>query len=934
MSITRFIDEEITNESREYFERERIRDVFESIMTGITYNKPEDPLAFMEDCIQKIRANELLAAKAKLRWDTFLPPIQRPSYSHKRDSIVVRKKLNQVVGLPSIPAGNGSAMMSGAIAADAPRRGSMSKRSTTMLPPISHAASMGQNATEGALRGAPLPQVASSGASVAQRQHRGRAWSNIVFVLGGPGSGKGTQCVRLAKEFNYAHLSAGDLLREEVATGSELGKQLNVLMKEGKIVPMNVTLRLLRSAMERVGECDGFLVDGFPRQLDQAIAFEDQVAKCKFVLFFDCQEAVLEQRLLERGKTSGRADDNMETIKKRFKTFTDASYPVVEHFMRLGRCIKISSEPPADEVYEEARKHFGEHLLYHPNIVFVLGGPGSGKGTQCERLAKEFKLTHLSTGDLLRAEVEKMSEIGKVASDLMKEGRIVPMELMLTLLRNEIERSINSPGFLIDGFPRAMDQAIEFERTIGPCRVVVAFQCSLEVLESRLLERGKTSGRADDNLETIRKRFITFNDQSLPVVDYYKKKGKCIEISSERPIDVVYNDARHVFIPPKPLHHPNIVFVLGGPGSGKGTQCARLARTFNLTHISTGDLLRREVQNKSPVGLLVSKCMQEGGMAPINIVMDLLVREIINNFSSPGFLIDGFPRAMDQALEFERVVGKPHHILFYHCPLEVLELRLVERGKTSGRADDTIDTIRQRFVTYQTESMPVIHYYDLKKAAIKISSIPTPDEVFETSKACFSYLNTKLPFDGQTIIFVLGGPGSGKGTQCDRLVEHLKFAHLSTGDLLRDEVKKGTPLGAKLEADMKEGKMVPVEITMDLLLSAMEAQRGCPGYLVDGFPRTIEQAHLFESKIGRCTFVLYFEASNEVLTGRLLKRGETSGRADDNIESIKKRLVTFEEASMPVINYYDRTGRVRKVNSEGHVDDVTTATFKCFESLA
>ena len=83
----------------------------------------------------------------------------------------------------------------------------------------------------------------------------------------------------------------------------------------------------------------------------------------------------------------------------------------------------------------------------------------------------------------------------------------------------------------------------------------------------------------------------------------------------------------------------------------------------------------------------------------------------------------------------------------------------------------------------------------------------------------------------------------GKGTQCDKL-SGLGYAHISTGDLLRDEIKKGSALGAKLEADMKEGKMVPLEITMDLLKKAMESKRGGPGYLIDGFPRTMEQAHV------------------------------------------------------------------------------------------
>jgi len=226
----------------------------------------------------------------------------------------------------------------------------------------------------------------------------------------------------------------------------------------------------------------------------------------------------------------------------------------------------------------------------------------------------EFKLKHLSTGDLLRAEVDKGTAVGQKAASLMKEGKMVPTSLVIGLLRKAIEENINAPGFLIDGYPRAMDQAAEFESTIGPCRLTLFFNCPMETLEARLLERGKTSGRADDNIDTIKKRFMTFQEQSLPVIDHLKKKGKCIEIASTSSVEDVYSQARIHFIPPAKLALKNLVLVLGGPGSGKGTQCAKLAEKYSLVHISTGDLLREEVKNKTPIGKLAQEAMQNGEM--------------------------------------------------------------------------------------------------------------------------------------------------------------------------------------------------------------------------------------------------------------------------------------------------------------------------------
>lgn len=111
--------------------------------------------------------------------------------------------------------------------------------------------------------------------------------SEIVFVLGGPGSGKGTQCERIVKDYGMFHLSAGDLLRDEVKSGSAVGKTCGELMKEGALVPMHVTIQLLKNAMIK-SKKSNFLIDGFPRAVDQAEAFESGIKPCKSVLFFDC----------------------------------------------------------------------------------------------------------------------------------------------------------------------------------------------------------------------------------------------------------------------------------------------------------------------------------------------------------------------------------------------------------------------------------------------------------------------------------------------------------------------------------------------------------------------------------------------------------------------------------------------------------------------
>ncbi|KFM69145.1 Adenylate kinase isoenzyme 1, partial [Stegodyphus mimosarum] len=155
----------------------------------------------------------------------------------------------------------------------------------------------------------------------------------VIFVIGGPGSGKGTQCEKIVQKYGFTHLSTGDLLREECNSGSERGARLVDIMKKGQLVPNDEVLALLKEAIQKyLPKSNGFLVDGYPREAGQAVEFEQQVCKCSFLLFFDVPDDIMKARLLERGKTSGRADDNEETIAKRLDTFHKHTQPILDHY--------------------------------------------------------------------------------------------------------------------------------------------------------------------------------------------------------------------------------------------------------------------------------------------------------------------------------------------------------------------------------------------------------------------------------------------------------------------------------------------------------------------------------------------------------------------------------------------------------------------------
>ncbi|KAL2097752.1 hypothetical protein ACEWY4_006959 [Coilia grayii] len=188
----------------------------------------------------------------------------------------------------------------------------------------------------------------------------------VVFVLGGPGAGKGTQCAKIVEKYSYTHLSAGDLLREERSrTGSEFGQLIDNYIKEGKIVPVEITINLLRKAMESTMQANEqkfrFLIDGFPRNQDNLQGWNkdmDGKADVKFVLFFDCSNEVCIDRCLERGKSSGRTDDNRESLEKRIQTYLQSTRPIIELYGQQGKVRTIDASKGVEEVFEDVKSVF------------------------------------------------------------------------------------------------------------------------------------------------------------------------------------------------------------------------------------------------------------------------------------------------------------------------------------------------------------------------------------------------------------------------------------------------------------------------------------------------------------------------------------------------------------------------------------------------
>lgn len=223
-----------------------------------------------------------------------------------------------------------------------------------------------------------------------------------------------------------------------------------------------------------------------------------------------------------------------------YKVLSDRPEDPVRHlFDQLGAKIgvntaTITSQPPKAPDY---------------HIVFVMGGPGSGKGTQCEKLTAKGIAKYISSGDLLRQEQESNTPEGKAIREDMAAGRLVPKATVLALLKKFVFSQPKGSTVLLDGFPREMGQALSFEADIQPCDFVLYFSCPDDELEKRLLKRGVTSGRSDDNITTIKSRLKVFHEETQAAIEYYKALNKLREIDATRSVDEIFADVEVLFEP-------------------------------------------------------------------------------------------------------------------------------------------------------------------------------------------------------------------------------------------------------------------------------------------------------------------------------------------------------------------------------------------------
>jgi adenylate kinase len=447
---------------------------------------------------------------------------------------------------------------------------------------------------------------------------------NIIFI-GPSGAGKGTQAEKVAAKFNLVHIASGDLFRENLEAQTELGLQAQKYMDQGELVPDEVTEAIITERLEALDSQPGFILDGYPRTKYQAQALHETLTRLErkpdVVIYLKVSDKEIIRRIPGRltckkcqkpyhkihnppqkpftcdrcgGELYRRNDDTVERAQARLKVFHRQTAPVIDYYEARGKLAIINGERTIEEVYQDmvaaieaAARHevrqatqeettqikllkritpaLSQAQIKHRSLdIGLLGGPGSGKGTQAEQLCRHLSLVHIATGNLFRENLKNETELGKLAKTYMDRGELVPDDVTEAMVRERLSRPDAQQGFILDGFPRNLSQAEALtemltdmgRRLDAMLYIQVPDEVILQRLSGRMICRecqipfhkihkpfktcpyDKCQGeylyqRDDDNPETIRTRLETYHGQTAPLIDYYTKAGILIKIDGE-----------------------------------------------------------------------------------------------------------------------------------------------------------------------------------------------------------------------------------------------------------------------------------------------------------------------------------------------------------------------------------------------------------------
>lgn len=370
------------------------------------------------------------------------------------------------------------------------------------------------------------------------------------------------------------------------------------------------------------------------------------------------------------------------------------------------------------------------------------------------------------------------------------------------------------------------------------------------------------------------------------------------------------------------------IALFGPPGAGKGTQSQMLIEKYDLAYISTGDLLRTEISEGTELGLQVKAIIDSGSLVSDEIMVELIEKKIMSSLDRGGILFDGFPRTLVQAYILDGLLLKLNTqlscMLSLEVPREELIKRLLERGKSSGRSDDTEEVIQFRLMEYENKTSPVKGYYEERNLYFSIDGVGPIPEITERLDKVIEATLKKEWFN----LVLSGPPGSGKGTQGNMLAKKFNLYYISTGSLLRKEVKADTEIGKRVKDFIDVGDLVPDEIVIKLIEREITLQNHVNGFIFKGFPRTVLQSYILDGLLRRMNMNVSCVIELSAPTLEMIKRLDRRSRTDRarpydlSTELIIHRLEEYETKTTRVMDMYKKQNKHQVINAMGSNEEI------------
>ena len=373
-----------------------------------------------------------------------------------------------------------------------------------------------------------------------------------IILFGPPGAGKGTQSQLLMSHYNLNYISTGEVLRNEIKAGSALGVKAKNIIEAGGLVDDEIIVQIIGNALSSHQRAEGFLFDGFPRTYVQAYILDGLFTRLQTsltrIFILDVSDEECTKRLLQRAKEQNRSDDNELVIRRRLQEYHQKTLPLLEFYESSGIMTRIDGTGSTKDIFERINTHITSELNHRPANIILFGYPGAGRATQAAKLAAEYNLTIVSTGELLHEEVREKGPLAPKIEPYLNNGLLVPDELVIRLIEKKLQQTDKSGrGYVFKGYPRTLVQAYILDGLLKKKGAAISCVINLKVpvfeLIRRLEARSHTEARMpyDGNAATIVARLEEHEQRTEPVLDYYRAQNQVIEIDGKGEDKEVYH---------------------------------------------------------------------------------------------------------------------------------------------------------------------------------------------------------------------------------------------------------------------------------------------------------------------------------------------------------------------------------------------------------